>query len=112
MFFFDLLIIKHFDPFYLIPIDTCYYISYETIDFFLSLSKTNSLNNIRFIIEIFSELISIICCCIYLEIIELHFCNLDENIKRKIIFRGKLDKTSTELVIKDEINMDESFEEK
>ena len=79
--FFDLLIIKHFDPFYLIPIDTCYYISYETIDFCLSLSKTNLLNNIRFIIEIISELISIICCCIYLEIIELHFCNLDENVK-------------------------------
>ena len=110
--FLDLLIIKNFDPFYLIPIDTCYYIIYETIDYFLSLSKANSLNNIRFILAILSDLISVICCCVYLEIIELHFCNLDENIKRKIIARGKKDKISTELIKGGETNEELTFEEK
>ena len=107
--FLDLSIIKHFDPFYLIPIDTCYFIIYETIDYFLSLSKANYLNNIRFILAIISDLIGIICCCVYLEIIELHFCNLDENIKRIIIDRGKKDQISTELINGGEVNEEENF---
>ena len=83
-FFFDFLIIKHFDPFYLIPNESCYFIIYEIIDYFLSFSKTNILNNIRFVLAILSDLIGIIGCCVYFEIIELNFCNSAENTKRKI----------------------------
>ena len=95
--YFYLLIINYLDPFYLIPIDTCYYIIYETVDFFITLSITNIYSNIRFCLAISSDLISVICCCIYLEIFELHFYNLAENIKKNIISRGEFDRKSTEL---------------
>jgi hypothetical protein len=95
--YFDLLIINYLDPFYLIPIDTCYYIIYETIDFFITLSITNIYSNIRFCLAISSDLISVICCCVYLEIFELHFYKLDENIKKNIISRGEFDSKITEL---------------
>ena len=95
--YFELLVIKNLDPFYLIPIDTCYYIIYETLDFLFTLSRANLFSNIRFILGVSSDLISIICCSVYLEIIELHFYNLDENIKKNIIFRSSIDTISTEL---------------
>jgi len=95
--YFDLLIINYLDPFYLIPIDTCYYIIYEAIDFFITLSITNLYSNIRFCLAISSDLISVICCCVYLEIFELHFCELDKNIKKNIISRGEFDRMTTEL---------------
>ena len=62
--YFDLLIIYYLDPFYLIPIYTCYFIIYEAIDFVITLSKTNLYNIIRFIIATSSDLISIFCCLI------------------------------------------------
>ena len=96
--FFDLLIIKNLDPFYLIPIDTTFYIIYQTIDFILTLPKNNVYNTIRFILASLSDLISVICCSVYLEIIELHFYDLDLNIRRNIILRSKLDINSTELL--------------
>ena len=107
--YFELLVIKNLDPFYLIPIDTCYYIIYETLDFLFTLSRANLFSNIRFILGVSSDLISIICCSIYLEIIELHFYNLDENIKKNIIFRSSIDTISTEL--KKEDKEDENNED-
>jgi len=95
--YFDLLIINYLDPFYLVPIDTCYYIIYETIDFFITLSITNFYSNIRFCLAISSDLISIICCSVYLEIVELHFCGLDVNIKKNIMKRADNDRKAAEL---------------
>jgi len=95
--YFDLLIINYLDPFYLIPIDTCYYIIYETIDLFITLSIANLYSNIRFCLAILSDFISVICCCVYLEILELHFYKLDENIKKNIILRGEFDSMTSEL---------------
>ena len=76
------LIINYLDPFYLVPVESCFYIIYESIDFFITLSITNLYNNIRFCLAISFDLISVICCCIYLEILELHFYKLDEKIKK------------------------------
>jgi len=95
--YFDLLIINYLDPFYLVPIDTYYYIIYETIDFFITFSITNLYNNIRFCLAISSDLISVICCLVYLEIVELHFCGLDLNIKKNIILRGEKDSLISEI---------------
>jgi len=95
--YFDLLIINYLDPFYLIPIDTCYYIIYQSIDFFITLSITNLYSKIRFCLGILSDLISVICCCVYLEIFEIHCYKLDENIKKNIILRGEFDRKTTEL---------------
>jgi len=109
--YFDLLIINYLDPFYLIPIDTCYYIIYETIDYLITLSITNLYSNIRFCLAISSDLISVICCCVYLEIVELHFYGLDENIKKNIILRGENDRETTELEKKfDDDDNDDDYE--
>ena len=89
--YFNLLIINYLDPFYLMPIDMVYYIIYHTVEFLITISKTNPLNIIRFIIANLADLIGIICFCVYLEIIELHFYNLDKNIKRNIMLRAEGD---------------------
>jgi len=99
-YYFELLIIKNLDPFYILPIENIYYLIYQAIDFFSTLSITNSNNNIKFILQTLANIISVISSCIYLEIIELHFYELDKNIKRLIIHRGKMDNLSTELVNK------------
>ena len=49
-------------------------------------------NNILEIIRLIIFIISIISCLIYLEIIELNFCNLDYNLKKNIIKREKEEK--------------------
>ena len=119
--YFNLLIINYLDPFYLIPIDTVYFIIYQTLDFFLSLSKKNIFYIIRFIIATLSDLTGIICFLVYLEIIELHFYDLDKNIKKNIIIRGEResfselminsnnDNTNEDNIIIDDNNFDESF---
>ena len=49
-------------------------------------------NNILEIIRLIIFIISIISCLIYLEIIELNFCNFDYNLKKNIIKREKEEK--------------------
>ena len=97
-FYFNLLIINYLDPFYLIPIDTCYYIIYQTIDFLVTLEKANKMNNIRFVLATLSDLICVLCCSVYLEIVELNFCSLNKNIRRNIIKRGVEEQINSELV--------------
>ena len=106
-FYFNLLIIERLDPFYLIPIETCYYTIYQLIDFFVTFYKTNKMSNIRCLIEISSDLICIFCCSIYLEIIELHFCDLDQNIRKNIILRGLEEDKLNELQIRESINKED-----
>lgn len=103
-FIFILLIIEKLDPFYLIPIDTCYFIIYQTIDYCVTLNKTNKMNNIRFIIANSSDFICILCCCIYLEIFELHCFGLDKDTRRSIILRGLEEEKSNELTKTNNIN--------
>ena len=80
--YFDLLIINYLDPFYLIIVESCFYIIYEAIDFVITLSITNLYTNIRFCFVLLSDLISVICCCIYLEIVELHFMDWMKTLKK------------------------------
>ena len=109
---FDLLIIDHLDPFYLIPIDTCYFIIYQTIDFCITLDKANLFSIIRFIFATLSDLICVLCCSIYLEIFELHFHDLDKDIRRNIILRGIEENKSTQLIEEKKNNNNKDEEEK
>ena len=45
----------------------------------------------QFLFEKFAEIFSLLGYSVYLEIIELHFCELDKNLKRKIIVRGVIE---------------------
>ena len=85
--FFELLIIKDLDPFYLIPIDSTFFLIYEIIDYCVTYPITNLYRNLKFVCQFCSNFIDIILCLIYLEIIELHFCSLDQQLRRTIIKR-------------------------
>ncbi len=90
--FFELSIIKDLDPFYLIPIDSIYFLIYEIIDYSITYPITNLFRNLKFICMISSDSIGIFLACIYLEIFELHFCYLDLYLRRFIIQREQEEK--------------------
>ena len=92
--FCEVSIINKLDPLYLIPIDSTCFLIYEFIDYFVTFNKANPYRNIKFFLQVTSNTVSVIFCSIYLEIIELHFYNLDKNIKRNIIIREEMDKKS------------------
>ena len=83
-FTFELLIIFHLDPNYILISDCIYYAIVKLLKYCFENSK--NINN--FYINILSEILSIIGYFIYLEIIELRFCGLNKDIKINIIERG------------------------
>ena len=91
--FFELLIIKHLDPFYLISIDSAFFLFTEVIDYSITFSQTNKYRDAKFAFVILCDGISIILCSIHLEIIELHFCGLDQYLRRYITKREIQDKS-------------------
>ena len=90
--FFELLIIKDLDPFYLIPIDCAYFLIYEIIDFCITFPIRDLYRNLKFSCQVCSNVIAIFLCSIYLEIIELHFYSLDLSLRRVIIEREEKEK--------------------
>ena len=102
--FFNFMIIKNLDPFYLIPIDSIYYIITEIIDYTFILSKrgwASPKRHAKFGLRIINNGVSIILSLIFFEIIELHFCGLDHHLRRNILRRESIDKSSL-LFSKDE----------
>ena len=90
--FFEFLIIKDLDPFYLIPIDCIYFLLYDIIDYCMTYQITHLNRNLKFICQVCSNTIAVFLCAIHLEIIELHFCKLDLYLKRNIIRRTEAEK--------------------
>ena len=108
--FFELLIIINSDPFYFIPIDCSIFLIYEVIDYSMTFSLTNEYNDTKFALQVLANSICIILCLIYLEIIELHFCNLDRFLRRYIMKREFSDKS---LIVLEEISDEaDEFKEK
>ena len=70
------------------------------------------LRTIIFIFATLSDLICVLCCSIYLEIFELHFHDLDKDIRRNIILRGIEENKSTELIEEKKNNNNKDEEEK
>ena len=89
--FFELLIIKDLDPFYLIPIDCTYFFIYEIIDYCATIPLSNLFRNLKFTCQFSSNIIAVFLSSIYLEIIELHFCHLDRHLRRFIIRRVEVE---------------------
>ena len=98
--FFELLIIRDLDPFYLIPIDSIFFLILDIIDYSITYSITNVNKDTKFALQVCSNSMDIFLCSIYLEIIELHCCSLDLHLKRFIIKRVQREET----VLLDEIN--------
>ena len=97
--FFELLIIINLDPFYFIPIDSAIFLCYEIIDYSLTFSITNKYRDTKFALLLLCDSHCVFLCLIYLEIIELHFCNLDMYLRRNILRRESDD--SKFIVLKD-----------
>ena len=93
--FFNFMIIKNLDPFYLIPIDSIYYSIIEIIDYCITRGGINDNRhkvNTKFALKLVNNFASVILSLIYFEIIELHFCGLDQHLRKYILKREDLDK--------------------
>ena len=85
---FEILTIYYLDPFYVLMTNNLYYGITELITFLLNITE-DTLKNAHFLIAEFSEAFAFLSYMVYLEMIELHFCGLDNNIKKKIIAKGE-----------------------
>ena len=85
----ELFIIKDLNPSYILISENLYY---EVINLYEFIPKKDKLNASKtFIIMQFAELFEFFGCLIYLEIIELKFCELNKNLKKSISQRGEED---------------------
>ena len=85
---FEILTIYYLNPFYVLMTNNVYYIISELISFLLNLSS-DGLAIIQFILAELSEFFAISGYMIYLEILELNFCGLNENLRKTIIEKGE-----------------------
>ena len=102
---FDFLIIKELGPFHILFPEILFQISKDFIIFIYKSAK-HLIDNTQieqFIIITIANLITFIGLCIYLELIELHFCNFDKDIKKNIALRGLNDMETNEGLIDNEI---------
>ena len=85
----ELLIIYYLDPIYILVRDNIYYFFVRII--FVMLRVNDDISDYitpRFFLHESSEIFAIIGYCIYLQLIELRFCNLDNDLNKNIIIRG------------------------
>ena len=93
--FFNFMIIKNLNPFYLIPIDSIYYEIIDIIDYCIirgSISDNRPKVHAKFALKLLNNFASVTLSLIYFEIIELHFCGLDQHLRKYILKREDLDK--------------------
>ena len=85
---FELLIIFHLDPFFILIKDNLYYFLVRIIFIFFNINDNleNYLTERFFILE-FAEILALLGTCVYLQIIELRICQLDKNLNKNIIER-------------------------
>ena len=84
--YFEVLIIYYLTPVHYFFYDSAYEFLYDTSQLIFSLIRKEDLTKI--IIEIVGDFFALIGFLIYLEIIELHFCKLNYNIRKTIIERS------------------------
>ena len=85
---YELLIIYYLNPIYILICDSIYFGSISLLSFLLNY-KGNK--NVKSILNLFANLIALFGYSIYLEIIELKFCKLNNNLRKNIIERSRID---------------------
>ena len=88
-YFFKFFIIKVLGPEYLLCADAVLYFLTKIICFIYFII-TDALKA-NFVFEFFAQLFSVLGTFIYLELVELNFCNLNYNLKRNINIRSKIE---------------------
>ena len=102
---FDFLIIKELGPFHILFPEILFQICKDFI-IFIYKSIKDYMDNTQikqFIIITIANIFIFIGLCIYLELIELHFCNFDKDIKKNIALRGLNDMETNEGLVDNEI---------
>ena len=88
----ELLIIYYLNPIYFLASDTIYFTFRNIVIYIKGAIKDSSNNNgIRFTFIMIAEILDSIGYLIYFEIIELRFCNLNEDLRKNIIERANND---------------------
>ena len=87
-FIFEIITIYYLNPFYVLLSNTLYYSVSEFITFMLQLSNAG-LVILHFILTELAEFWISFWLMVYLEIIELNFCGLSDNVKKNIIKKGE-----------------------
>ena len=95
-FTFSILIIKNLNPLFLLLTDNTYNLIYDLVDYFNNHEKNNYFLT-KFIVSEINQIFQIFGFLIYLEIIELRFYGLNENIRKNIIKRGEYDYENKEI---------------
>ena len=111
----EILIIYYLNPIYVLVRENLYYCLQRFVFILVNLDNYNNYISLsQFIILQISEITALLGYAVYLEIIELKFCNLDKDLKRNIIERGERETIMKPIENKnddDENNDDDSFED-
>lgn len=99
---FSILILKYLNPLFFICARYIYYFIVHVINFIVSLIKGVNIENGSYL-DFFSEFVGILGILIYIEFLELNFCNLNYNLKRNIIQRSGEDAPYMTLIPLNEI---------
>ena len=112
-FFCELLIIYYLNPLYVLVRGNLYYCIQKFIFILINLDNyQNYISTEQLFILQSSEIIALLGYSVYLEIIELRFCGLDKDLKRKIIERGEretIHKSIENNIDENNNDFDESF---
>ena len=110
----EILIIYYLNPLYLLIRENLYYC---VLRFVFILSNLDNYGDYMTLSQLLilqaSEIIAILGYAVYLEIIELNFCELDKDLRRKIIERGEreiLQKSLDDNNNREENNSDDDIE--
>ena len=87
---FEIFTIYYLNPFYVLMTNNLYYGITELLFFLLNISS-DGLKITHFLITELTEIFTFLGYMVYLEILELNFCGLNENIKRRIMEKGEIE---------------------
>jgi hypothetical protein len=105
-FTFDMLIILYLDPNYTLISETIYFGTTKLIEYKIKGDYSPS----KFTFDYLAEIFALVGYTIYLEIIELRFCGLNNDIKKNIIKRSVSDSSLTEIELSISYNSDDEDE--
>ena len=106
---FETLTIYYINPFYVLMTNNLYFIMIELKNFFFNL-PSNRAKIAHFIMAEFSEIFACLGYMVYLEILELNFCGLSDNIRRKLMKNGENEFHKISTVFMREMNSHSSID--
>ena len=86
---FEVFIYKYLNPSYLLFCNSIYFTFSHLINFFFIKKKFDSLSIKKFIFSEIAEIFELLVFPIYLELIELRFCGLNQNTRKNIMLRAE-----------------------